>query len=278
MTLVHRAFRLVVLLAWLVVGHGAVNSAAAQTEVDLELVLAVDVSYSMDYEEQRLQRQGYVQAFRDPGIIKAIQSGSHGRIAVTYMEWAGPTMQKVVLPWMLIDGPGPAHEFAERLAEQGISRAQRTSISAALVFAGNLFEKSPYRGLRRVIDVSGDGPNNSGPPGGVVPVRDRLVGEGIVINGLPIVQRPGGGGWGSFDITDLDLYYQECVIGGPGSFMIPIREPQEFLTATRQKLLIEISDLMSMPRTRFAQLAETPSKANCFVGEQVWRREFEFPR
>ena len=164
----------------------------------------------------------------------------------------GRRLQKVVLPWTLIDGPrrGGVRRAARRAADH---RWQRTSISAALIYAGNLFGTSQYRGVRRVIDISGDGPNNSGPPGGVTPVRDRLVSEGIIINGLPIILRPGGGGWGSFDISDLDVYYAECVIGGPGSFMIPIREPGEFLTATRQKLLIEISDLMSKPRVQFAQ-------------------------
>lgn len=254
------------------------TTSRAEVQVDLELVLAVDVSFSMDLEEQRLQRGGYVAAFRDPGIIKAIQSGQYGRIAVTYVEWAAPHLQKVVLPWTLIDGPQSAHAFAEQLAEQPINRWQRTSISAALIFAAQLFERSGYRGARRVIDVSGDGPNNSGPAGGVGLVRDRLVAEGIVINGLPIIIRPGGGGWGSFDIPHLDVYYQECVVGGPGSFMIPIREPGEFLTATRQKLLIEISNLMLVPRVQYAQLAEPSPRANCSVGEQMWRRDFEYGR
>lgn len=259
-------------------GLFAANPAWAEVQVDLELVLAVDVSFSMDLDEQRLQRMGYVQAFQDPGIIKAIQSGPNGRIAVTYMEWAGPNLQKVVLPWTLIDGPEAARAFAEQLIDQPINRWQRTSISAALLYAGDLFGRSEFRGLRRVIDISGDGPNNSGPPGGVMQVRDRLVEDGIVINGLPIILRPGGGGWGSFDISGLDLYYADCVIGGPGSFMIPIRHPEEFLTATRQKLLIEISDLMSQARVQHAQAYQPPSRSNCSVGEQMWRRDFEFRR
>lgn len=263
----------------LLLGLVLAYAARAETVVDLELVLAVDVSFSMDPEEQRLQRLGYIQAFRDPSIIKAIQAGPNGRIAVTYLEWAGPTLQKVVLPWMLIDSAKAADEFAMRLAEQPITRWQRTSISAALIYAGRLFGTSQYRGIRRVIDISGDGPNNSGPPGGVTQVRDRLVEEGIVINGLPILLRPGGGGWGNFDISDLDVYYEECVIGGPGSFMIPIRQPGEFLTATRQKLLIEISDLMSKPRVQFAQAFGVPQqRANCGVGEQMWQRNWDFPR
>lgn len=273
MSLVRRVLQT---LSALLFGLMLAASARAETQVDLELVLAVDVSFSMDLDEQKLQRDGYIQAFRDPGIIKAIQAGATGKIAVTYMEWAGPTFQKVILPWILIDGPQAANEFAARLAGQQISRGPRTSISSALIFAGELFGRSEYRGLRRVIDVSGDGPNNMGPP--IAPTRDRLLSEGIVINGLPIILRPGGGGWGSFDIPDLDVYYAECVIGGPGSFMIPIKEPHEFATATRQKLLLEISDLMSQPRVQFAQGSRSLPRANCGVGEQMWQRNFEFQR
>ena len=165
--------------------------ALAQTQVDLELVIAVDVSLSMDLDEQRLQRDGYVAAFRDPEVHKAIASGPHGRIAVTYMEWAGPPTQQVVMPWTRHRRPAAARAFADRLEAAPISRARMTSISPALHFSGRLFETSGVKGIRRVIDVSGDGPNNAGVP--VVPVRDELVAKGIVINGLPIMLKLAAG-------------------------------------------------------------------------------------
>jgi hypothetical protein len=245
-------------------------SAQVQTDVDLELLLAVDVSFSMDPDEQRLQRDGYVEAFRDPQIIRAIQSGPHGRIAVTYVEWAGPESQHVIVPWTLIDSPASAEAFAAMLAAQPISRLRMTSISSALIFARSHLRASTFRGTRRVIDVPGDGANNSGPP--VTPVRDALIGEGVVINGLPILLRPGSA-WRAYDIADLDVYYKRCVIGGPGAFMIPIRQKAEFSTATRQKLLLEISDIMSEARVALAQ-RPVEDGLDCTIGERLWHREW----
>ncbi len=246
-----------------------VSKVLAQTRVDLELVLAVDVSYSMDLDEQRLQRDGYIEALRDPQIIKAIQSGQYGRIAITYVEWAGVTIQQVVLPWTIIDGPQAAAAVTDRLAAAPISRHRRTSVSGALNFSERQFGIGGFVGERRVIDVSGDGPNNSGPPVG--PLRDELVAKGIVINGLPIVLKPGGAG-SMFDIANLDQYYVQCVIGGPGSFMIPIREKSEFASATRQKLLLEIAGLEPPPSLIRVQAAP---KFDCMVGEQLWRQYFD---
>jgi hypothetical protein len=259
------------LLALLLIALGP-NGARAETDVDLELVLAVDISFSMDYEEQRLQRDGYIGAFRDPQIIKAIQSGVQGRIAVTYVEWAGPETQNVVIPWTLIDGPAAAEAFAVKLETQAITRARMTSISSALTFAGTLLRSNEFRGARRVIDVSGDGANNAGPP--LAPVRDDLIKEGVVINGLPILLRPGTA-WSTFDIADLDVYYSSCVIGGSGSFMIPIKEKAEFSTATRQKLLIEVSGIMAEPRVMHAQLAGPEPGFDCMIGEKLWQRNFD---
>ena len=265
------------LLSCLWVGMGAASApglrpapaqAQAQTAVDLELVLAVDVSLSMDMEEQRLQREGYVLALRDDEVHKAITSGPHGRIAVTYMEWAGPPTQTVVIPWTIIDSPASARAFAERLDNAPISRARMTSISAALQFSKDLLDASGVRGIRRVIDVSGDGPNNSGLP--VTRIRDELIASGVVINGLPIVlkgPRPSG----MFDLHDLDRYYADCVIGGTGAFMIPVRELIEFKTATRRKLLLEISGLEVPARLFPAQSSQTET-SDCSVGERQWRR------
>ena len=239
---VRGVFLAIVLLA---VAAGAVR--AQQTDVDVELVLAVDISMSMDPEEQRLQRDGYIAALRDPVLLKAIQSGPHGRIAVTYIEWAGPGVHIHLIPWRLIDGPATANAFIEELAEKPYSRFRMTSISSAMEFAVEQFGAGKYRGQRRVIDVSGDGANNSGPP--ITPVRDKIVESGVVINGLPILMRPTTT-WSSWDVPDLDKYYANCVIGGPGSFMVPITTREEFASATRQKLLLEISDLMSAPQKR----------------------------
>lgn len=232
--------------------------------VDLELVLAVDVSLSMDLEEQRLQREGYVAAFRDPEIHKAITSGPNGRIAVTYLEWAGPPSQQVVLPWTVVDGAQAANALADRLENAPISRARMTSISAALESSRRLLEASATRGIRRVVDVSGDGPNNAGSP--VVPVRDELIASGIVINGLPIMLKMPAG---FFDLADLDHYYTDCVIGGTGAFMIPIKERSEFLSATRRKLLLEISGWEPPPRV--IRVQDRPS-ADCLIGEKQWQR------
>jgi hypothetical protein len=242
------------------------SPALAQTSVDLELVIAVDVSLSMDLDEQRLQRDGYVAAFRDPEVHKAITSGPNGRITVTYMEWAGPPTQQVVLPWTVIDGAAAARAFADRLDAAPISRARMTSISAALQFSGRLFESSGAKGIRRVIDVSGDGPNNAGLP--VVPVRDGLVGSGIVINGLPIMLKAPTG---FFDLAELDRYYSDCVIGGTGAFMIPIKQRSEFLTATRRKLLLEIAG-RQLPGIVHVQAPAPEEHMDCLVGERQWQR------
>lgn len=250
--------------------------ARAETEVDLELVLAVDVSFSMDLDEQKLQRDGYVQALRDPQIIQAIKAGSYGRIALTYFEWAGPETHKVVLPWMVIDSAETAEQAAQALAVAPISRARMTSISSALEASAELIRSNPYRGTRQVIDVSGDGANNAGPP--VTQVRDRLINEGIVINGLPILLRPGST-WSMFDIPDLDDYYNSCVVGGPGSFMIPIKEKEEFAQATRQKLLLEVSDLMPPLKVVPVQLKlDKPQDYDCLVGEKRMQRNFDMWR
>ena len=243
------------------------GGALAQLLVDLELVLAVDVSLSMDLDEQRLQRDGYITAFRDGEVQKAITSGPHGRIAVTYMEWAGPSVQNVVVPWTIIDGSAAAQALADKLEAQPISRARMTSISQGLVFAAQLFDSSGVKGIRRVIDVSGDGPNNAGPL--VTLVRDQVVAQGIAINGLPILlKKPAS----FFDIADLDVYYRECVIGGAGAFMIPVRERFEFKTATRRKLLLEIAGGDQPALLIPAQLREPISGGDCTVGEQQWRR------
>ena len=246
----------------------------SHSQVDLELVLAVDISLSMDLEEQRLQRDGYIAAFRDPDIQRIIQSGGKGRIAVTYMEWAGPTSQTVVVPWMLVDSPQAAEAFAAALEKTQISRARMTSISAALEFSGKLLKENSFKGERQVIDLSGDGPNNAGKP--VTPIRDALLAEGIIINGLPILLHEGATS-GLFELSNLDAYYEQCVIGGQGAFVIPIRAKSEFGTAIRRKLMLEISGIALEPRVIPAQSRRSGDSIDCMVGEQQWRRYMDGP-
>jgi hypothetical protein len=212
--------------------------------VDTELVIAVDVSNSMDPEEQALQREGYFVGLTSREFLQALRNGSHGRIAVTYFEWAGMYDQKIVLPWRVIDGPESAEAVVNEIKRTPYRRAPRTSIFGALQFAKPLFDSSGYAGLRRVIDVSGDGTNNMGPP--VTIMRDEVLAAGITINGLPIMlSRPYGSGT---DIPNLDVYYEDCVIGGPGSFVIAIKEREQFKEATRTKLVQEIAGVPATPR------------------------------
>ncbi|WP_240539897.1 DUF1194 domain-containing protein [Salinarimonas soli] len=239
----------------------------ADTEVDLALVLAVDVSRSMDTEEQELQREGFVEAFRSALIHEAIARGTLGRIAVTYVEWSGVGQHTVVVPWTLVDGPGTADAFSERLASTPIGRVFSTSISSAIDFSARLLDDSGFEAMRRVIDVSGDGPNNQGRT--VTFARDEAVAKGITINGLPLMlKRPTG--WG--DIENLDQYYQDCVIGGPGSFIVPVRERKQFADAIRTKLVREIADLRD-PHP-LVQRAQERERMNCLIGEQMRRRNY----
>ncbi len=240
---------------------------AGAIPVDVELVIAVDVSYSMDPEEQALQREGYVQALTSREFMQALREGANGKIAITYFEWASEFDQKIIMPWRLIEGPESADSVAAEIAAAPYRRASRTSISGGLKFAKPLFDHSGYRGLRRVIDVSGDGANNSGAL--VVPTRDDVLAAGIIINGLPIMlKRPVRG---SMDIENLDVYYEDCVIGGPGAFVVPIRERKQFIEATRTKLVLEISGREPEPRVAPASLAP---RISCTIGETMWRERW----
>lgn len=236
--------------------------------VDVELVLAVDISYSMDTDEQALQREGYRLALTSKQFLQALREGAHGKVAITYVEWAGQNDQQVVMPWRLIDGPEAADAVAAELGRAPYRRASRTSISGGLRFSSKLFDTSGYRGLRRVIDVSGDGANNSGPL--VAPTRDEVVAAGITINGLPLMlKRPFSG---MMDIEHLDIYYEDCVIGGPGAFVVPIRDRSKFIEATRTKLVLEIAGRIPAPHVVPAS-AEKP-RIPCTIGERLWRERW----
>jgi hypothetical protein len=236
-------------------------------EVDLELVLAVDISLSMDDEEQRLQRDGFIAAIRHPDVIAAIRDGLNGRIALTYLEWAGTASQEVLVPWSLIDGKAAAEAFAEKLAAIPLRGAHRTSISGALQYSRVLFEGSGFRGPRQVVDVSGDGANNQGMP--VTLARDRLVDQGIVINGLAImVERQGVEDF--FTLSNLDEYFEDCVIGGPGAFVIRITDRNQLAPAIRRKMMLEIA--AAEPRISPAAAPVLREPADCLIGETRWRR------
>lgn len=253
----------------------------AQNYVDLELILAVDVSRSMNSWRLAMQREGYVAAFRDPEVLRAIQSGPQGRIAVTYVEWSGKRMQNVLIPWRTIATRQDAMAFADQLVDQATTRSRRTSISAMLLKAAEMFERSGVRGLRKVIDVSGDGPNNSGPS--LVAARNALLQRGIVINGLPILAEPADLP-GYLELENLDLYYRDCVIGGPGSFLIPVSSMQNFAKAVRKKLILEIAGGGQPNRGFFQKAQYKPSPfrpassseagTNCNAG----RRDYQAPK
>jgi len=236
----------------------------APDEVDLALVLAVDVSTSMDPDEQDLQRQGYVEAFRSGMVHQAIRSGMLGRIAVTYVEWAGahPPVQSVVVPWTMLESPEDSLAFAERLARAPIRREAGTSISEAIDFSLALLSVGPFLPARRVIDISGDGSNNQGPL--VTEARDRAVARGVTINGLPIVLHPTG----RREDSMLDAYYRDCVIGGVSAFMVPVRENGQFLTETRAKIVHEIAG--TSETAALVQPAGSASKTDCDTSESLW--------
>ena len=205
--------------------------------VDLELVLAVDVSRSMDEGELRLQRDGYAAALRDPSVIAAIEAGAYGRIALTYFEWGGDTEQRIVIPWRVIDDRAHAEAAAALLAAWKAPAMGDTSISAALLFADRLLRNNGFAGTRRIIDISGDGANNWGPP--VVSARDAVLRDGVTINGLPVTLHPGGPG--GLPAPVLAMYYEDCVTGGPDAFVLSVPASALLADTIRRKMVQEIS-------------------------------------
>ncbi|WP_109096448.1 DUF1194 domain-containing protein [Azospirillum sp. TSH64] len=221
--------------------------AAAQTPVDVELVFAVDVSGSVDPDEAKLQRNGYVQALLNPKVQAAIRGGPFGRISATYVEWAGESHQHTVVGWTELSDPASIERFAASVAEAPMMTEQWTSISAVIDYAVPLFGNNGFEGTRRVIDISGDGENNRGRP--VEEARDAAVARGITINGLPILNdRPNP--WGGAAPNDLEAYYREHVIGGPGAFLVPARDFDAFADAILSKLLLEVSGVPPTGRGR----------------------------
>lgn len=231
--------------------------AAASEKVDVALVLASDISYSVGPNEMDLQRRGYVDAFRSPDVIQAMVGGRYGRVAITYFEWAGPDTQAQILPWVIIADPADALEFARLLEEAELHRSGQTSISEALFAAKAMFATAPPA-LRHVIDISSDGYNNSGRR--ITEARDDLVWHGITINGLPIL---------TDEAPDLDVYFRDCVIGGPGAIMHVADGPEDFAEALRKKMILELSGYPSSPERLYNAAAP-----DCIVGERLAREKY----
>jgi hypothetical protein len=213
----------------------------AEESVDLLLVLASDVSRSVDTRKFQLQREGYAAALSNPRVIDAIRSGPHGRIAICFVEWSGVTSQKLVIDWTIVGDAASARKIGDQLIELPRAFADRTSISAGIEFAMSQLERAPFRGVRRTIDVSGDGTNNSGRD--VALARDEAMAKGVTINGLVILSdsplpwnpehtNPPGG---------LDGYYRNNVIGGAGAFVMVAENHNSFGQAIVKKMIAEIA-------------------------------------
>lgn len=212
---------------------------AADLPVDLVLALAIDVSGSIDPDEAQLQREGYIDAFRNPRVIRAITGGAFGRIAVAYFEWAGFGHHRIIVPWTLVDSEKSALALADALTRNPPQTARRTAIGDAIVFGTGFFDHNGFESRRKVIDISGDGANNWGTP--VTQARSMALKRGVTINGLPIMNDKSTGYVPRE--PDVDLYYQHCVIGGPGAFIEIARNFDDFGRAVLRKLVLEIADI-----------------------------------
>ncbi len=256
-------------LAALLLAAFQASAAAQERAVDLELVLAADISGSMDLEEANLQRQGFVEALRHPEVIEAILSGPLKRIAITYVEWAGDQHQHTLVDWTEIADAASAFAFAKAVEAPRVRTALWTSISTVIAYAAQRFEDNGFKGERQVIDISGDGPNNKGEY--VVAARDRAVAQGIIINGLPIVNdRPGP--FGLPPMPNLDLYYEDCVIGGFGSFVVVANGFADFARAIRRKMLLEIAGRAPPAGAVRLYRVQNRMRPSCTTGEEQLRR------
>ena len=251
----------------------AVSAAADPREVDVELYLAVDVSRSMSPAELEIQRRGYAEALRSPQVAEAVSGGLIGEIALTYVEWAGALSQRVVVPWTRVRTRADLDAFADQLEARFDPALRRTSISGALGHATESLRDNDFIGLRQVIDVSGDGPNNAGRP--VLTARRAALETGVTINGLPLMTRDGLGQ--QWHLEDLDAYYRHCVIGGPGAFMIPVLDWSEFAMAVRRKLVLEIAGQQPARLWRAQNRgALADGGYDCLIGEKIWERNRRF--
>ncbi len=241
--------------------------AAGKIPVDVELILAVDVSHSMTARELAIQRRGYAQALASPEVARAVERGVLGRIALTYIEWGSVGWRHVVLDWTLVEGAADLARVAARLGRPSKVQRLRTSISSLLDDTSLRFDGNGFAGTRRIIDVSGDGPNNQGRF--VALARDDAVARGITINGLPLLTREGVDT--HFHLADLDDYYRHCVTGGPASFVLPVHAWHEFAEAVRRKLVLEIAHPPSLRLWRAADArGARPGGYDCLIGEKLW--------
>lgn len=243
----------------------------AQTAVpvDVELVLAVDVSRSMSPRELEIQRRGYAAALVSDDVLAAIARGARGQAAIAYVEWAEANAQRILVDWTLVRDRADAEAFAARLTSRFEPDLRLTSISDAIDFATDLFAGNGFASPRQVIDVSGDGPSNDGRP--VTHARDDAVARGVTINGLPLMTREGVGG--RWYLDDLDQYYRHCVVGGPDAFVVPVLDWSDFPGAVRQKLVLELSG--RPPPARFAATTARVQPAStggydCRIADAVW--------
>jgi Protein of unknown function (DUF1194) len=230
----------------LLIGLIPAMQAAAQDmiEVDLELVLAVDISYSVDEDEARRQREGYVAALAHPDVISAIEGGPLGRIAVTYVEWADSRFQRAAADWTVIASEEDALGFAATVAAAPLERGHYTAIGAAIADSVRRIETNQYQGYRRLIDISGDGPQNQGMP--LEEARALADEARIIVNGLPVItDQPGR--WVRPVEVNLDAYFEENVITGPGAFVLAARTAEEFRTAILRKMTLEIAGAAPSP-------------------------------
>ncbi|MEO1600028.1 MAG: DUF1194 domain-containing protein [Pseudomonadota bacterium] len=240
--------------------------ARSETPVDVELVLAVDVSLSMTSGELEIQRRGYAEALVSEDVVEAIAyGGPHGQIALTYVEWAGPSSQRVIIDWTLVRSLEDAEAFAAQLTTAFPDALPRTAISSIIDHSVKRFEGNGFAGQRLVIDISGDGPNNGGRP--VLAAKTEAAARGITINGLPLMTREGQ--WLQFDLEDLDEYYRHCVIAGPMAFVIPVLRWEDFPSAVRRKLVLELSN----SRPVLTPLRRVTGY-DCLIGEKIWQRYF----
>ena len=251
-----RAFLIVLALG----GLPASAQDAGPVAVDARIVLAVDASRSMDLGEFQLQRDGYRAALRHPDLARAIAAGWRGRVAIAYFEWSGYAQDGHLVPWRIIDGPEAASALAEEIGSMPVRRSRGTSIARALAFATVLLDDDLIEAPRSIIDVSGDGANNTGPP--VTQARDAAVARGITVNGLPVMA------FGGTSTPDLDHYYEDCVIGGAGAFVMVARDAAELAATIRRKLVVEVSGATPPERVIPAQLRQP---ADCLIGEKMYR-------
>ncbi len=231
----------------------AAKAPATETNVDLQLVLAVDSSGSIDDQEFALQRWGYAKAFRNPRIIRAIGNGYHRAIAVTYMEWSGPGIQAPIVDWTVINDAASAESFAAALVNTPRAEisGHGTAVGEAILMASEQFEENDFQSPRRIIDISGDGPTTRGRPASWA--RDLVTAQGVTINGLPILDGRHG---------NLHLYFLDNVIGGPGSFAIPANGFKDFAAAVLNKLIREIAG--TKPSTEFAMDGAKRTQERCW--------------